>query len=95
MAESAPTLDSVVRATEGLISSEVDGQLVMMDIERGTYFGLDSTAARIWAGLAVPTRLSDLCQSLVEEYDVDPATCEAEVLGFVRELHSNGLVILQ
>jgi len=88
------TLDPVVTVASGLMSSEVDGELVMMDVERGAYYGLDPIAARIWAGIAEPVRLGDLCALLVAEYDIDKDTCEAEVLAFMTDLHSSGLIAL-
>ncbi len=93
MSQAGPvTLDSVVVAHGSLMSSEVDGELVMMDVDKGTYYGLDPVAARIWAAIAEPARLGDVCSSLVERYDVDHDTCAAEVLAFVGQLRDAGLV---
>ncbi len=86
------TLDTMVAASSGMMVSEVDGELVMMDIERGTYYGLDPMAARIWQAVAEPTRIVDLCDTLMQRFEVDPDTCHAEVLAFVGDLRREGLV---
>lgn len=90
--ESTLTLDSVVATNPGFMTSEVDGELVMMDVEKGTYYGLDPVASRIWQELAEPTRLGDVCTRLIATYDVEQDRCESEVLAFVADLQRNGLV---
>lgn len=92
MTDGTLTLDSIVTASTGLMVSEVDGELVMMDIVKGTYYGLDPVAARIWQAVAQPTSIADVCAQMLAQYEVDPATCEAEVLAFVADLEKAGLV---
>ena len=36
-------LDTVVVQTEGIFSSELDGETVLMSLTQAAYFGLDST----------------------------------------------------
>lgn len=95
MADHALTVNSIVTASSGLMVSEVDGELVMMDVEKGTYYGMDPVAARIWKAVAAPTSIAEVCAQMTEQYDVDPATCEAEVLAFVSDLRDAGLVTTQ
>lgn len=90
--EQTVTLETVVTANSGLMVSEVDGELVMMDIEKGTYYGLDPVAARIWQAVGQPTRVADVCAQMLEQFDVDQDRCEAEVLAFIADLQSSGLV---
>lgn len=92
--EPVVTLDSVVTANAGLMASEVDGELVMMDVDKGTYYGLDPVGSRIWQELSEPTRLADVCARLRSNYDVDQDRCESEVLAFVADLQRNGLVTI-
>lgn len=86
------TSDSVVTAKPGLMASEIDGELVMMDESSGTYFSLDPVAAAIWHRLAEPASVSVVCASLLDEFDVDEATCHAETLAFLEELRAANLI---
>jgi hypothetical protein len=93
MADASPiTLDTVIVATPGLMASEVDGELVMMHIEKGTYYGLDPVGARIWQLIAEPTSVGDVCTLLVERYEVDEDTCRTEVIAFATDMVAEGLV---
>lgn len=86
------TLETIVVRTGDIMASPVDDELVMMDMERGVYFGLDAVGADIWNRLAAPLAVADLCEQLMREYDVDRATCEADVLAVLNEMADNGLL---
>lgn len=86
------TLESTVVRTSDVLASPVDDELVMMDIEQGAYFSLDRVGADIWARLAEPLTVADLCAQLQRQYNVDQATCEADVLAVLNEMASNGLL---
>ena len=86
MNDSPLTLDSVVSVKSDVLSSTIDGELVMVDIAQGSYFGLDPVGARIWALMAEPTSLESVCSTLQGEFTVDPQTCRSEVLAFAHQL---------
>ena len=83
--------DTVVRAVD-LLSTTIDGQVVVTSIEKGNYIGLEGTGNRIWTLLADPVRIGCLCDQLLDEFDVSPAQCEEDVLAFLEKLRENGLV---
>jgi hypothetical protein len=85
-------LSETVVQTENLLTSELDGETVMMSLARAAYYGLDATAQRIWSLLAQPCRVADLCDQLVAEYAVDPQVCQREVCAFLTELNQEGLI---
>lgn len=84
--------NTIVVQTDQLLSSELDGETVLMNLERAAYYGLDSTAQRIWNLIARPCRVADLCELLTNQYAVEPSTCEAEVCVFLAELNKEGLI---
>jgi hypothetical protein len=85
-------LNTVVVQAEGLLSSELDGETVLMSLARSTYYGLDKTARRIWDLTAQPVRVADLCDRLAVEYAVEPKTCEQDVCAFLAKLIDERLV---
>jgi hypothetical protein len=85
-------LESIVVRTENLLTSELDGETVMIGPTQPAYYGLDATAQRIWELIAEPRRVSDLCAQLMGEYAVERVTCEREVCAFLSELSKEGLV---
>jgi hypothetical protein len=85
-------MSSIVRQSGGLVSTEIDGEVVMMSVEQGSYYGLDKVGSRIWALIEQPMKVSALCDRLVEEYDVERAVCESAVLKFLDQLLEQGSV---
>lgn len=83
----------VIRNPE-LITTEMDGDIVMMSIERGEYFGLGGVGSRAWALLAQPTCVDAMAQTICNEFAVDLATAQADLKKFVQELMDHGLVAL-
>ena len=86
--------DPLVSRAGALMEAEVDGEMVGLHIESGTCYGFNGTAYRIWQLAEQPVRLSQLCASLSDEYDVPPEACEADVRLLLDELGKSGLVTL-
>lgn len=86
--------DIVAHRLPGLAEARVDGDLVALHIENGTYYSFNETAARIWALLDHPKSVSELCTALAVEFDIDAQTCAREVLLLLRDLEKDGLVAL-
>ncbi len=84
---------TVVTRTSGLIESTIDNEIVALNIETGTCYGLNAVGSRIWTLLANPIRISEICATLVDEYQVEAATCEGEVLDLIGHLLEENLVI--
>ncbi len=85
-------LDSIVSYREDLDTTDIDGDKVMMDLEKGQYFALNSVASRIWEEIQSPVKLSSVVDILLQEYEVDRETCEKSVIEFVEGLNSAGLL---
>ena len=75
-----------------MIAAEMDGDLVMMSIERGEYFGIGGVGTLAWELLEQPTTVDQLCAAVCEAFEVDADTCRDDMLGFVNELLTLGLV---
>jgi hypothetical protein len=83
---------STVQREDDMLVQDLDEELVMAHIERGMYFGLQDVARQIWITLDRPLPVSAICSKLYERYDVDPVTCEREVLGFLNQLAAEGVI---
>ena len=86
------SLDDVVRVPEDVIFRELDGQAVILNLDTGTYFGVDSVGTRIWQLLESRAALRDVWVALQAEYDAAPDQLERDLLDFVDGLHAKGLV---
>lgn len=68
------------------ISARVGDEIVMMSVEAGKYIGLNRVGARIWELMETPQSPDALTGQLVNEFEVDEATCRAEVDAFLQSL---------
>jgi hypothetical protein len=77
---------------EELLEADVNGEIVALHVERGQCYGLNGVASEIWRMLEQPNSAGDICAKLQEDYEVDSATCEAQVTDLIAELLNDGLV---
>jgi hypothetical protein len=89
---SALSLTSLVKSANDLISAPVNSEVVILSIERGTYYGLDEIGTEIWQHLESPMRIDMLCEELAAKYVADRQTIERDVLGLLESLLAEGLV---
>jgi hypothetical protein len=76
-----------------LLASNLDEDLVMLSVQTGKYYGVNSVGRRIWELLAVPMSVSQICDQLLKEYEVSRERCEQEVFSFLNELEAQGLLL--
>lgn len=88
-------LKSIVEQGKQHVSAEVDGEVVMMSIEKGNYYGIDAVGARIWQIITEPHRVAEVCNQLMTEFDVDRATCEVDTLDFLNRLMAEDLIVVR
>ncbi|MEZ4590931.1 MAG: lasso peptide biosynthesis PqqD family chaperone [Chloroflexota bacterium] len=86
------TLASQVVRSEDFITSTIDNDLVMMSLEKGTYYGLDAIGSHVWEQLAQPVTVQTLCHQLTEMFDVDLEQCQQDVLAFLTELQKENMI---
>ena len=55
-------------------------------------YTMNAIGAFIWEQLENPTRLVDLQDAIMDEYDADPHVASADLLEFVQELEAVGAV---
>lgn len=89
------SLSSIVGHSENQVAAEINGEVVMMSLEQGCYFGLDEVGTRIWSLLEQPKAVTDILEVLLEEYEIDSKTCEVGLCGFLGQLLDKGLIIKQ
>jgi hypothetical protein len=77
------------------LAAKVGDELVMMSAAQGNYIGLSAVGARIWELIETPQTVESLCAALIDEYDVDPATCRAEVDSFLATLGQHNAIRIE
>jgi hypothetical protein len=89
------SVGSTVTRGTNFVEAESDGEVVALNIDTGACYGLNKIGSRIWMLIAEPKRVGDVCTTLTSQYDVDPATCERQVVDLLNELLAEGLIELR
>lgn len=74
-----------------VLSREVDGQLVLLDLDREQYFGLDEIGADMVRRIT-EVSIDDALAALVAEYDVAPDRLRHDLDELVASLLEVGLL---
>jgi hypothetical protein len=75
-----------------VIQSTIGEEVVMLDMDSGFYFGLNSVASIIWRKLEKEISLEEIISELLEEYNIDQATCENETEIFLNQLIERNII---
>jgi hypothetical protein len=67
-------------------------EVVVLDLADSVYLKLNGTARTLWERLAEPCDSAELCELLVERYDIDEDRAADDVGGFLDDLRRRGLV---
>src|SRR6476660_7988360 len=84
-----------VVAAKDQMSCELAGEAVILDMESGTYFGLNEVGARVWSLIQEPRVVRDSQEGILREYEVDPERCEEDLATLLRDLSTAGLIEVQ
>lgn len=88
------TLSSNVSWCDSPLGAEVNGQFVLMDINSGVFFGLDTIAMAIWRRIEYPISVADLCSGCIADFEGNPAVIEGDVLRLLESLANHGLIMV-
>lgn len=86
----APTDQFAVHPS--VLSRELSGETVLLNLESGIYYGLDPVGTRIWQLLMQGRTIADICVTMFDEYDVPSDVLRGDVLRLVGELRERGIV---
>ena len=81
----------LVRRSEP-VSAPVAGNVVLLSLEAGAYFGINRVGSQIWNMLDKPCRLGDMLDALARSHDVDRDTVTRDVGDFLDTLIERRLV---
>lgn len=86
------TLEDSVQISDDAVFRELDGEAVILNLDTGIYFGLNTTGTRIWNLIAQHGSLQKVFETMAEEYDVPPESLENDILLLVGQLAEKKLV---
>lgn len=75
-----------------MLSTELDGDVVLMSAEQGRYYALDAVASSVWRRLDAAPTGEALIADLVADFQGNSEQIRADVLALLRNWLKEGLV---
>lgn len=67
--------DTRVVATSEQLSSNMDGEAVILNLKSGSYYGLNSVGTYIWETIQEVKTVEEIKTAILSVFEVDAATC--------------------
>lgn len=80
------TIDSVLVRDDTRAAADLDGIVVVLNLDAGCYLRFNGVASEIWNMLSEPRRVGDVFDALSKSHDVDEAILARDVLPFLHQL---------
>jgi hypothetical protein len=89
--------EQVFIRSQAVVSRVVAGETLIVPVrakvgDLASIYSFNGTGSLIWKMLASPRTVSELAAAVLQEYEVDPANVERDVIDFVSEMKAVGLV---
>ncbi len=88
-------LNRKIVLSDDVISQEVSGETVLLDLASENYFGLDEVGTRIWQLIQENGDLEFIVKTLLDEYDVAEDTLKSDVDKLLTEISDLGLIKIE
>ena len=85
-------LSSTIRTSENIVSRNLQGELILLNLKTNLYCGLDHVGTKIWQLINKHKILNEVLNELMKEYDVSEAKCTEDLLNFLSMLKEKELI---
>ena len=82
-----------IEICKDLVCEELDGEMVILNMQSGLYFGIDEIGSRIWKMLEEKIPPVTMIKLLLDEYEIEADLCRQQVMAFIMELEKNNLIM--
>ena len=86
------TLTDKVVISSQAVARQVGDETVILHLGSGTYFGVDAVGARIWQLMGEGKSLNEICDVVLDEYEVSREDVERDIAGLIKDLLAHDLV---
>lgn len=74
------------------VSRSVGEETVILGLKGDMYFGLNPVGSRVWSLIQEPRTVAQVRDAILEEYQVEPAECERDVVAMLARLADQKLI---
>ena len=95
MTDQTLTDKTKVRIPRQVILRQVEDEAVLLNLDDGTYYGLNPVGARMVEVLHQGADVGSACRMLLQEYDVKEEQLRRDMERLIGEMLSRGLVTIE
>ena len=86
------SMRTIIVAAPEQVAADIAGEVAIINLNSGMYYGLNAMGARIWALIQEPRKVDEIRTVIVKEYEVEPERCERDIVSLLEELAAAGLI---
>lgn len=87
-------LESMVRRNNAYPFQRIKDEIVIVEPRNRQMHHLNEIGTDIWELLFEPHTIQEIISQIMEEYEVDTATLQRDVISFLQEMMSHNLITL-
>ena len=78
-----------------VIFENIDGELILVHMEKGTYYSTDEVGADVWGMIEARSTLDEMCDTLQSKYDAGREEIAEAISTFLARLEAEDLVSIE
>ena len=83
-----------INISSEILTQEVSGETVILDLKNESYFGLDEVGTRIWKLLQQEKDIQSITETMLDEYDVEEKQLGKDIQALLSQLNEAGIITL-
>lgn len=87
-------LNSIITRNLDIDATDLEGEVVMMNLDKGQYFMMNQVGSRIWEIIKEPSTVNNIINTLIGEFQVEKNQCKENVVEFLGKLKNADLIIV-
>jgi hypothetical protein len=96
MAESWPLPEhSTIVAAPDVVVGDLGDEVVMLNTQNGTYYGVEGVGATVWNLIQSPMTVAQVRDALLDVYEVHPDICVRDLMALLKDLAAHGLIKIE
>ena len=84
--------DEIFKIVDDIVVSEINNESVILNLKTGIYFQVNELGSYIVSQLNQYSTVESLNNKITEDFDVAPNKSEKDLLRFIKDLESKGLL---
>jgi coenzyme PQQ synthesis protein D (PqqD) len=86
------SLQTTVIVSSQQVSCPLGDEAAVLNLKNSVYYGMNPVGATVWNLLKQPKTVAEIRDAIIEEYEVEEARCEQDLLTLLEQMRSEGLI---